>query len=831
MAVFQKLADASVGGNRYLNLNPLWDYCCAKHAGFADKVRALSPKATVPNTMVAALTNIRTEMNEAKKHKNKNKNKGRAASAPAPTERSTPKPKVERQPAEMECIGVEDLLWYETKNGDVEHAQLIDEEDFGPDMPAGKVSIMSANRIYKTMLTWQDTDPFANPAAACCKKIAYDDLLSKVNPKLLSRFPHTTCDLYFVGRNRAPVEIGMVMFQFGSEHIIYNDKTQKAEQVSATLAESTKVSVRIPNLEAASNFEKDVKDTFKKTACTAIGARLLYRDQLPFHTNTYHDMTWKGDTISKHVGMASINTKDIEEVLRRSGINGVFIYTLGNNEYAVIYLPKSMTLSEARDKCGLLGNKHFGLVLTPNCFAIRVNECDKVACEKILKPELAALIGDTLMGTKKSDCVLIEACGIPKDFDDCDIVQQTSMNHSGDQKWTCKPGRTLRGGAPGVKNVLVQAREMPPRRQVKVQAGGRWFMVVFREHELPKKSQSVWSKAAHSSEAQGSAPSAGSWGMRTDNSVVGTAQPSMSVGQAMNAGLIGGSSCAAPWATSRLTRSVSLGASAKAAPRSAKPTWADTSEAPADEDEDMQLTLELGRESERMRAKNEEQRQLHAFMDGEISQCPTPSTSPRVLPVVFTNAPIVEYPAPSAEAEKKNTPFLERLAAINRKNEETERLNKERHDSAANELAEFKCDMETQMTALGDGFSKLSDKFASFSSDVDARLAANAVVMGDMKQMLLQILATNNAPPAHPAQPSQQDAQWQDAQWNAHWYQDSHNRWNREENQHADGNQEEEDEFGSIGPDQTSADAEPAATSLYGVDIITSDHRGTPYGH
>jgi hypothetical protein len=165
------------------------------------------------------------------------------------------------------------------------------------------------------------------------------------------------------------------------------------------------------------------------------------------------------------------------------------------------------------------------------------------------------------------------------------------------------------------------------------------------------------------------------------------------------------------------------------------------------------------------------------------------------------------------------------LAAINRKNQETERLNKERHDTAANELAEFKCDMETQMTALGDGFSQLSDKFASFSSDVDARLAANAVVMGDMKQMLSQILAMNNAAPAQPAQPPQQDAQWQNAQWNAHWYQDGDNRWNREQEQ------EEEDEFGGIGPDETSTAADPATSNQYGVDIITSDHRGTPYGH
>ena len=101
-----------------MNITQLWDYCCSKHQGFAEKVKNLGPKATVPNPMVGSLKNIMAEMKEAKHRGKKGGNKGRAASAPAPVSRSTPKPKVDRQPAEMECIGVEDLLWYETRSGD-----------------------------------------------------------------------------------------------------------------------------------------------------------------------------------------------------------------------------------------------------------------------------------------------------------------------------------------------------------------------------------------------------------------------------------------------------------------------------------------------------------------------------------------------------------------------------------------------------------------------------------------------------------------------------------------------------------------------------------------
>jgi hypothetical protein len=272
-----------------------------------------------------------------------------------------------------------------------------------------------------------------------------------VNRKLLDKFTHTQCRFYFVGKNRAPIELPCVMFQFGEVPVIFDDKLQCAAEVSRELADSAKVSIRVPNLDAVAAFEKNVKAEFQSTVTGAIGQKLIYKDQLPFHTNTYHDMVWKGDTISKHVGMATIHTDSLDEVLRRSGINGVFIYTLGRNEYAIIRLPGSTTLVETRAKCGLLGTKHYGLITVGNGFAIRVDEWQKLECEKILKPELMTLIGDSLLTTRRSDCVQLEACGVPKDFSECDLVQQTAMVHSGCCKWTCRPSKNLRSSAPGLK--------------------------------------------------------------------------------------------------------------------------------------------------------------------------------------------------------------------------------------------------------------------------------------------------------------------------------------------------------------------------------------------
>ena len=115
--------------------------------------------------------------------------------------------------------------------------------------------------------------------------------------------------------------------------------------------------------------------------------------------------------------------------------------------------------SEALLKAKQLGSRAFGLALVRNGFAIRVNEHDKVAVEKELNPILSQLVGDTLLAMPKADRIMLEARGVPRDMDDCDFIQQTSMTHSCGERWTCKPEKLAPGGkvAPGVKKLLVSA--------------------------------------------------------------------------------------------------------------------------------------------------------------------------------------------------------------------------------------------------------------------------------------------------------------------------------------------------------------------------------------
>ena len=83
--------------------------------------------------------------------------------------------------------------------------------------------------------------------------------------------------------------------------------------------------------------------------------------------------------------------------------------------------------------------------------------------------------------------------------------------------------------------------------------------------------------------------------------------------------------------------------------------------------------------------------------------------------MVFKNTPLVEYPAPSADAERGGNTFAEKLAAINAKTARTEQLNHDRHVKAADEMAVFKAEVETQLTQLGDALSKSGDGFSNLS--------------------------------------------------------------------------------------------------------------------
>jgi hypothetical protein len=83
--------------------------------------------------------------------------------------------------------------------------------------------------------------------------------------------------------------------------------------------------------------------------------------------------------------------------------------------------------------------------------------------------------------------------------------------------------------------------------------------------------------------------------------------------------------------------------------------------------------------------------------------------------------------------------MIERLMAINKKNEDTAKRNEDRHNKAQEHFEEFKRDVGEQMTYLTDTFSNLSDKFEHSSKTMDDRLARSEAIMNGMAQQLTAI--------------------------------------------------------------------------------------------
>ena len=87
------------------------------------------------------------------------------------------------------------------------------------------------------------------------------------------------------------------MFQSGSTPVDFINTTT-CEGVDGELADAYQVSVQIPNLNEATDFDTNVKPNFKQTASTILG-KLLHQDVMPHHTTTI-GIQWKKSTVRCH---------------------------------------------------------------------------------------------------------------------------------------------------------------------------------------------------------------------------------------------------------------------------------------------------------------------------------------------------------------------------------------------------------------------------------------------------------------------------------------------------------------------------------------------------
>jgi hypothetical protein len=372
------------------------------------------------------------------------------------------------QPYEMDSVGAEDMFWATNEDGQQQSARRFATDELTHDSEGFCVASFSNTKKLLGHF-YGDQQPFAGACAVLCKKISFDNcqgsLVSGLSSHVTSRYPATVCTPYFASSDGVAVPIECVMFQLGATPITFQDTTH-CQEIKGELADAIQISVQIPNLKEAGDFNKDVKENYKKLTCTVLG-KMIYADSLPYHTGTV-DQQWKKTTVQQHRGFAKVNATQINDAWRQSGHMGVFIRSAGSKEpFEQIHLPVTDTLDGAIAKTRKLGQLAYGVVTTRSGFAIRVKPAEKIAAVKILTPEYADAVGDKLLNLAKGDGHRIHLLGVPRAMNDTLIISNTTL---GD--WKCVPiGLGPRCTTPGKKNILAIAAGPPPRSTVMFKYG------------------------------------------------------------------------------------------------------------------------------------------------------------------------------------------------------------------------------------------------------------------------------------------------------------------------------------------------------------------------
>ena len=690
-SALQRLADAVMEGNHYRDTVPLWGYLCKHQAALASDIEKFSSKGSsaAPGKLVPRLEKAMKEMRSAKKRGTWKPARDMAPANTAPV-RGQPAKKQEQPISSRTCVGAEEMLWMTTDEvgENQDPAPRFDVEDTTEESTG--YAIGQAAVVARFLDLFLRADKFANPCALICNKSNFDSLMATHNRDVVKRFSPSEVTLFFSTAKGAPLPESCIMFQMGEEHVVFHDRAAQAH-TTGDLADSITVSVQIPDITNAPDFNKDIKSNFKKAALALLGPKLMYKEEVPFHTGT-HEKIWKNNTVvQKHIGLAKVQASKIDEVWKKSGQAGVEIKAMGREKFYHLPLYGTSTWAEARAKAAPLGGLAYGVVTTKGGFAVRVYPEKQVEAEKLLDPAYAELLGDDLMTLSKFDGVQLRITGVPRNMNDTTLVEKLTLDTL-QGKWKCKPKGTEKCVTPGKKTILAQARTPPPRVNVRVfLADGESTMIHIETTETPTRRLTQWDKIGK------------------DDLPRKSMNPRPTAPSAWDHGAPSARKIPTSTATAKETRA----------------SWVQQTEE-EDEAEYEQFVREV-------------------------------MVPPRAQDEDMDNSACSSAPA----ATKRLTPFMERIAEINKKNEQAAKESEAKHIKAQQQFDEFKNDMAEQLTYLGDTFAVLSDKFQK----TEERLAAQADSLADITTQLSRVTAFimqhELVQPTAPAQDS-----WGASGWN-----------------------------------------------------------------
>ena len=699
----QRLADAAMYGKEYRDTGPLWAYLKRSHSDLADKVERQPPRGANPDKLVQRLRDAMKSMRQAKKRGTWKPSRDAAntvtESRSPPTKTNALPPRKPRQQnpdlAKTVIVGAEEMLWQDNGNDGLKFAVQIDVDDLTSTSTG--FAVVSPGDGGQVLDRFFDEEPFDQPFALVFRKTCDDSLMAKHNRHVRERYTITEASLYFTeSEGKAPIKNICYLVQLGNGPIIFKDMTHKVV-VQGPVADKIRVSIQLPNITGADDFNTDHRAKFAKAALAAINPKLLYKDSVPFWTRTITDFVHKGKTMARHDGFVDIAADKLDEAWRRSGIGEFNIRAIGKEPFVPIHLPPATTSQEARAKAQLLDSLAFGVVTTRNGYAIRVLPEHRVQADKILNPEYTELIGDALLTLPKGDGLKIEIVGVPRHMDNATLVRQLTMTTL-TEPWKCKPTGTIKSTTYGRKTVLAIAATMPPRTNVQVDIAGELFFVTIRQHTPPKNQMTHWDKIGKSKECESEFPSLAS-------------------------------------------RSASLGAKAKAQARTVRPSaWNRIEE----EDDERFSGMSVGQ----VYALREQEAAANGCPindddvdddddDGTDMECGT--TQPAAAASSFPRTKVARSTIPAAPPAKDS--LLERLMIIKKDSDNMRKESDERHNRAQEQFEAFQRDVDTKMTVIGDTLVVLKESIQGNNQQIDDRMAKTESAIVNLAGKLDQMFA------------------------------------------------------------------------------------------
>jgi hypothetical protein len=353
-----------------------------------------------------------------------------------------------------------------------------------------------------------NAEPFTGICTMVCKHVAFEQTAMEHRAAFTKRYRPVEMMITFIDNNGHVYDVKCLIFNFGKREA--DSKAVVGERlikISTDAAKYIRMSVQIPNLKNAADFEVQGKADFVKNAEAMVGTANLYGEGAIRHTRTRTLNYFKG-TVQVHEGEAKVKREKVLEVLRRNGLNGAFIKHWGPDEtYVTLPLGPRATLEEARSTAAGIKNLAYGVCITARGIGIRVRKDEEPTARNQYDPALAEPVGEAALKLKRHEGHMFVINNVPFSMSDRELaVALTMPGVDGGKPWQAKPITKLGGARYGYKNILVQSSSEPHKNVIRLTYGIDKVTLVIQEYVAPASKRSVVDKIMEREEPAKSEP-------------------------------------------------------------------------------------------------------------------------------------------------------------------------------------------------------------------------------------------------------------------------------------------------------------------------------------